>query len=75
MLAGVGIVTLCEYDPMNSPLTALSASNKYRYAKKHGYRLFFETKRSDVSRPPAWSKVRPHSLLSVLSFLSLIAEV
>ena len=53
----ISIVTLCDYDPMDSPLAALSASNKLRYANKHGYRLYFETRRMDDSRPPAWSKV------------------
>jgi hypothetical protein len=55
--AGVAIVTLCEYDPMVTQLAALSAANKERYAKAHGYKLFFETRRLDDSRPPAWSKV------------------
>jgi galactosyl transferase GMA12/MNN10 family len=59
----VAIVSLCEYDPLTNPLTALSASNKERYARKHGYQLYFETKRIDDTRPPAWSKV-PALLLS-----------
>lgn len=57
MAPAVSIVTLCSYDPASSPLTPLSASNKYRYARKHGYQLYFETKKLDPDRPPAWSKV------------------
>ena len=54
----IAIVTLCDYDPADSPLTPLSASNKHRYATAHGYRLYFETMRLDRNRPPAWSKLR-----------------
>lgn len=67
LLAEVSIVTLCSYDPEKSPLTVLSASNKRRYADKHGYNLFFETKRLDPQRPAAWSKVRPALMVVVLT--------
>ena len=54
---GVAIVSLCEYDPARTNLTALSHVNKARYAARHGYPLFMHTQRLDSSRPAAWSKL------------------
>ncbi len=51
-------MTLCDYDARKSPLASLSAANKLRYARKHGYSLYVETRSySGDTRPPAWSKV------------------
>lgn len=55
---GIGIVSLCSYDAANTSMTALSADNKLRYARHHGYELFFETRVTEPNRPIAWSKVR-----------------
>lgn len=54
----VAIVSLCSYSALDTPLTALSASNKVAYARRHGYRLFFETTVMDKTRPIPWSKVK-----------------
>ena len=54
----VAIVSLCSYSALDTPLTALSASNKVAYARHHGYRLFFETTVMDKTRPIPWSKVK-----------------
>ena len=54
----VAIVSLCDYDPMQTKLASLSVHNKVDYTKRHGYELFVETKSLDGSRPHAWSKIK-----------------
>ena len=44
----VTIVSLCQYDPAETPLGMLSIHNKIEYTKKHGYDLYVETM-TDVS--------------------------
>ena len=52
----IGIVTMCDY-PADNPLPALSMSNKYIYANRHGYTVIEERERTDKSRPHAWAKI------------------
>ena len=54
----VAIVSLCQYDPLRTPLTMLSAHNKVNYAQAFGYPLFIETVAHAKDRPPAWEKVK-----------------
>jgi hypothetical protein len=53
----IGIVRLCDYDPMLSPFTTIASRNSMKYARKYGYKLYMEGKALDPSRPIAWSKV------------------
>ena len=55
--ARIGIVRLCDYDPMLSPFTSIAARNSLKYARKHGYKLYMEGQALDFARPIAWSKV------------------
>jgi len=57
----VAIVSLCDYDPIQTKLASLSIHNKVEYTKRHGYELFVETKSLDNTRPHAWSKIRAMS--------------
>ena len=39
-------------------LLEMTWPNKQKYATKHGYHLFDESKSLDTSRPPSWSKIK-----------------
>lgn len=51
----IAIVSLCDYE--DDKLTEYSRRNKLRYAHRHQYHFFHETKRADATRPHAWSKI------------------
>ncbi|CAE7214163.1 ANK1 [Symbiodinium necroappetens] len=66
----VAIVTVCDYDPTQTPLARLSKLNRDAYAKMHGYDVVMYEKAPLFAdplagllteplahRPPAWSKV------------------
>lgn len=66
----VAIVTVCDYDPSQTPLARLSKLNRDAYARRHGYEIVmyekapvFEDPLSTLLtepagwRPAAWSKV------------------
>lgn len=60
----IAIATLCAYDPSESSMPPRSIDNKLRYARRHGYKFFVDTRSRDDSRPVAWSKV-----LTMLQYL------
>lgn len=63
----IAIVTVCDYDPTQTPLARLSKLNRDAYAKLHGYDIVMYDKAplftdgltylTEKTRPPAWSKV------------------
>ena len=65
--ARIGIVRLCDYDPLKSSFTAIAARNSMLYARKHGYKLYMEGAALDPNRPIAWSKVSNFIIIFQLS--------
>ena len=55
--ADIGIVSLCAYDSLKTPLTSLSTTNTQLYAAHHGYTAYISTKAESYGRHPAWGKV------------------
>ncbi|CAK9028330.1 unnamed protein product [Durusdinium trenchii] len=63
----IAIVTVCDYDPTQTPLARLSKLNRDAYARLHGYDIIMYdqaplftdglTYLTEKTRPPAWSKV------------------
>jgi hypothetical protein len=54
--SAISVLTL--YDESFTSLAAISTPNKRRYAQRHGYDYLEQKGILDISRPPAWSKIR-----------------